>query len=276
MNRRTNFCLTNSEERTSANTSDDQSSLALSDPISTVESMERTSASLKFFQNIVRAECGSAVQMAWAVLLREIISDKIEVQQQIENLRRSCLLKDELLAENVNIVDELQAQFSEEKRAILKQQAHESAEHRKTVRQLESTVKRLEQDLAEAMEIKNEIVGRFNTLFRKRKSSKVKKQQLIQEVEDLAHEVEMQKDVISQLKKALSLREIEMAQVELSYNEGFKHGRQLATVEEMCVLEQYKILKDMELVLELDARCEQYQKPQADIGSLRRVGCVET
>ncbi|CAB0009136.1 unnamed protein product, partial [Nesidiocoris tenuis] len=31
------------------------------------------------------------------------------------------------------------------------------------------------------------------------------------------------------------------------------------------VLEQYKILKDMELVLELDARCEQYQKPQADI-----------
>uniref|UniRef100_A0A0A9XNA4 Autophagy-related protein 11 n=1 Tax=Lygus hesperus TaxID=30085 RepID=A0A0A9XNA4_LYGHE len=145
---------------------------------------------------------------------------------------------------------------------VTKHQRYEERElSSKVTEELRKRVKQLEAELAEAMEIKNDLVTKFNTLFRKKKSAKMKREQLIQDVEDLSHEVEVQKDIISQLKKALNTCKSDMEhECEKSYQEGYKYGRHVATLEELGVLEQFKILKEMENTLETDIRKENHKR----------------
>lgn len=60
--------------------------------------------------------------------------------------------------------------------------------------------------------------------------------------EDLTHEVELQKDVIAQLKKALNTSRSEIEEeCERCYQEGYDYGRHLATVEELGKYTREKI-----------------------------------
>ncbi|KAF6208524.1 hypothetical protein GE061_016982, partial [Apolygus lucorum] len=217
-----------------------------------------TSSSLSFFQNIMNSESSSALRLAWTVLLREMTDDLTDVALKINSLQRNSKLKDQQLLENATAFDELQNQQESEKEKML---AQERELNSKVTVELGRRVQQLEAELAEAMEIKNELVTKFNTLFRKKKSAKLKKEQLVQDVEDLSHEVEVQKDIISQLKKALNACKSDMeVECEKSYREGYKYGRHVATLEELGVLEQFKILKDIEATLETDIREENQRR----------------
>lgn len=101
------------------------------------------------------------------------------------------------------------------------------------------------------MELKNEVFERFTAIFRKnKKGNKLKKSELLKEQEDLLQEIEIQKEIIQHLKKALNDREEELEKERNKcYLEGVRRGRYVAGREELGILEELRILEQIEETL---------------------------
>ncbi|XP_066908075.1 golgin subfamily A member 6-like protein 26 isoform X2 [Halyomorpha halys] len=78
---------------------------------------------------------------------------------------------------------------------------------------------------------------------------KLKEQEVIRQ-ENLLEEIERQKELISQLEEALKEANTKLVEEsEKSFEEGVKIGRNVAAVEELGVLEELEILKQIESML---------------------------
>ncbi|XP_014261113.1 uncharacterized protein LOC106673484 isoform X2 [Cimex lectularius] len=215
-------------------------------------SMQRHSSMIDLLHQMINAESSGAIQIAWTVFLKELEEEMKDSKQRIRDLERSVKQKSRQLDENAYAFEELQSQLNDESDKMIVQ---ERAKFTKIISELKSRLEDKEKEVEELMEFKQDIVDRFNAMFRQKKRSKIKKAELLKQQEDMLQEIELQKEVIDHLKKALNESKDELDKERIDYyKKGIEKGREMAYHEEIGVLKQLEILKNIQLILEMDLK----------------------
>lgn len=204
--------------------------------------------SVKRTERLILEEGTRGVLESWTLLLWELAEDFEEADLNIHHLQHKIKTKERIHDEDLQVFEEMQSQLEEEYEKKIEK---ERADFRKIARRLQEELQSKEEELEKAMEIKSELIDRINTIFKKKNSIKNGKAALIKEKETLLEDIERQKEKIEQLEKELKeTKKILADETEKCFQEGIRIGRKLAATEEIGVLEELEILKEIEQALE--------------------------
>lgn len=139
--------------------------------------------------------------------------------------------------------ESLQFEISEEKEIAVQK---EKAKSEQLQSELRERLLRKEAQCTELMELRSDLVDKFNSLFRKKKVYKNEIKLLKKELDEKKEELDFAKEQYSQLERDFkAMKKLTAEECRRSFQEGVEDGRKMSDEEAKGVLEELEMLQSI-------------------------------
>jgi len=205
--------------------------------------LKRSGKWMMAVEESIRGDQVGRLHAHWTDLIENLTLDVELIQEQIREMEVALRRKDEQRKKDLAFFESLQFEISEEKEIAVQK---EKAKSEQLQSELRERLLRKEAQCTELMELRSDLVDKFNSLFRKKKVYKNEIKLLKKELDEKKEELDFAKEQYSQLERDFkAMKKLTAEECRRSFQEGVEDGRKMSDEEAKGVLEELEMLQSI-------------------------------